>query len=279
MRFGFHVSISGGFARVVERARKVNCETMQLFTRSPRSWQHRELDPDDVARFRADLAGSGVTPVFVHAPYLPNLATVDATQRNWTIDALVTDMKRCEALGIRFLITHVGRAGETGADAALARVADNIDRVLGRAPAGPTLLLENTAGMGTEVGYRFEQLAAIIDAVESRDRVGVVLDTAHLFEAGYELRTADGLDATLREFDAAVGFGRLHLLHLNDSKTGFGSRVDRHWHIGEGEIGVDGFRLLVNHPLLAHLPGIMETPRKDEKDDLRNLATIRRLLN
>jgi len=133
--------------------------------------------------------------------------------------------------------------------------------------------------MGSEVGYRFEQLSAIIKQVDRRDRVGIVLDTAHSFEAGYELNTKQGLDATLREFDRLVGLGRLHLLHLNDSKTELGSRVDRHWHIGQGKIGLDGFRFIVNHPLLRHLPGIMETPRESPADDRENLETIRSLVS
>jgi deoxyribonuclease-4 len=139
------------------------------------------------------------------------------------------------------------------------------------------LLLENTAGMGSEVGYRFEQLAAIIGRVRDQGRIGVVLDTAHAFEAGYEFRTRSGLDATLREFDRLVGFSRLHLIHLNDSKTEFGSRVDRHWHIGVGRIGSEGMREIVNHPLLAGLPAVMETPRKSPADDIANMNTVRAL--
>ena len=151
--------------------------------------------------------------------------------------------------------------------------------VVARAPEPVMLLLENTAGMGSEVGSSFEQIATVLGGVEQADRVGVVLDTAHLFEAGYDLRTRAGLEETLRGFDRTVGFGRLHLLHLNDLKTGCGSRVDRHWHIGRGRIGLAGFREIVNHPLLRHLPGVMETPRTSSEDDLMNLRTIRRLAN
>jgi deoxyribonuclease-4 len=283
--------MAGGFSNVRERAQAVECETMQMFSSNPRGWAATELDPEDVARFRADMKDSGVSPIFVHAPYLPNLAagrdggrktgdgarpvTVPAGN---SVKALVTQAERCAALGVRFLILHVGKALGAPLDKALAQVAKNMDAVLAAAPESVTLLLENTAGMGSEVGYRFEQVAAIISRVKQRERVGVVLDTAHAFEAGYEFRTKAGLDATLREFDKVIGISRLHLIHLNDSKTEFGSRVDRHWHIGEGKIGKEGMRAIVNHPLLKNLPAVMETPRDSVADDLRNLKTIRSLV-
>jgi deoxyribonuclease IV len=269
--------MSGGFGKVRERAEAVECRTMQMFASNPRGWAAAELDADDVAKFRSDMKGSDVSPIFVHAPYLPNPAATAANARR-SIKALVTQAERCAALGVHFLILHVGKALGADEDKAIARVAKNVDAVLAAAPESVTLLLENTAGMGSEVGYRFEQIAAIIGKVKQRERVGVVLDTAHAFEAGYEFRTKAGLDATLREFDRVVGISRLHLIHLNDSKTEFGSRVDRHWHIGEGKIGKEGMREIVNHPLLRHLPAVMETPRDSVADDLRNLKTIRSLV-
>ena len=269
--------MSGGFSKVLERARAVECETMQMFSSNPRGWAVADLDAEDVARFRADMKDSGVSPVFVHAPYLPNPAAAAAYAKR-SVKALVTQAERCAALGVHFLILHMGKALGTSEDKALARVAKNVEAVLAAAPEGVTLLLENTAGMGSETGYRFEQVAAVIGRVKRRERVGVVLDTAHAFEAGYEFRTRAGLDTTLREFDRVVGISRLHLVHLNDSKTDFGSRVDRHWHIGEGKIGKDGMREIVNHPLLRHLPAVMETPRDSVADDLRNLKTTRSLV-
>ena len=277
--------MAGGFKNVRERARAVKCETMQMFCSNPRGWGVARLDPEDVARFRADMKDSGISPIFVHAPYLPNPAATAAYAKR-SVKALVTQAERCATLGVRYLVVHVGKAGglsphgdcPQGLDKALAQVAKNLDAVLAAAPEGVMLLLENTAGMGSEVGYRFEQVAAIISRVKQHDRVGVVLDTAHAFEAGYEFRTKAGLDATLREFDKLVGFSRLHLIHLNDSKTEFGSRVDRHWHIGKGKIGREGMREIVNHPLLKNLPAVMETPRDSAADDLRNLKTIRSLV-
>jgi deoxyribonuclease-4 len=158
-------------------------------------------------------------------------------------------------------------------------VVANINLIVAQAPSSVMLLVENTAGMGTEVGYRFDQLAEILDSVDCPDRVGVVLDTAHLFAAGYGLGSRSEVDRVVREFDSTVGLGRLYLLHLNDSKSERGSRLDRHWHIGQGRIGLEGFRAIVNHPLLRHMPAVLETPRKSSADDRANLLQIRRLLN
>jgi len=269
--------MSGGFGKVLELARAVECETMQMFSSNPRGWRVAELDTEDVARFRAGMKDSGISPIFVHAPYLPNPAAA-ATDAKQTIKALITQAQRCAALGVRFLILHMGKGLGAKEEEALARIANNVNAVVAGAPESVTLLLENTAGMGSEVGYRFEQIAAVIAGVKQRDRVGVVLDTAHAFAAGYEFRTKTGIDATLREFDRLVGISRLHLVHLNDSKSDFGSRVDRHWHIGEGKMGREGISLIVNHPLFKNLPAVMETPRDSAADDLRNLRTVRSLI-
>ena len=269
--------MAGGFGKVRERAEAVGCQTLQMFTSSPRGWAVAKLDPDDVAKFRADMKDSGISPIFVHAPYLPNPAAAGAEARR-AVKAVVTQVERSKELGVHFLILHTGKAMGAGEATALARIAKNVDSILAAAPDGVMLLLENTAGMGTEVGYRFEQLATVIGKVKNRERVGVVLDTAHSFEAGYEFRTRASLDETLREFDRLVGISRLHLVHLNDSKPEFGSRVDRHWHIGEGKIGKDGMREIVNHPLLRNLPAVMETPRDSAADDLRNLKAVRSLV-
>ncbi|MEO0080638.1 MAG: deoxyribonuclease IV [candidate division WOR-3 bacterium] len=278
MRFGFHISIAGGFRNVRKRAETVGCETLQMFSRNPRGWAAAELDEADVVQFRKDMEEAELEPLFVHAPYLPNLAAAERAVAKRSVAALVEDLKRCQLLGVEFLICHVGKALGTEEERAIELVAENVNRIFEAAPNRVKLLLENTAGMGSEVGYRFEQIGTIVKKIGDKDRVGVVLDTAHAFEAGYEWRTKTGIDETLRQFDRAIGLGRLYLLHLNDSKTEFGSRVDRHWHIGQGKIGPEGFRLIVNHPLLKGLPGIMETPRTGTADDLRNLKTIRSLV-
>ncbi len=277
MRFGFHISIAGGFARVRERAEALGCESIQLFTRTPRGWSASELDEEDVEKFKKDIWESGIAPVFAHAPYLPNLAATDPTLKKRSGETIAEELRRCDKLGIEFLVIHVGKTMGTDETIAQRRVAENINRIFATVPNRVKLLLENTAGMGSEIGYRFEQIAEIIDQVEEQDRLGVTLDTAHSFAAGYDWRTREVIDQTLREFDRAIGFGKLYLIHLNDSKTKFGSRVDRHWHIGKGEIGINGFREIVNHPLIKHLPAIMETPRTGIKEDRMNMRTVRGL--
>jgi deoxyribonuclease-4 len=167
---------------------------------------------------------------------------------------------------------------ESSEDEAIEAVAQGLNQALGRVKNPVILLLENTAGQGTEIGYEFGQIKKIIERVEERDRIGICLDTAHAFGAGYDLSKKEGIERTLESFDQSIGLKRLHLLHLNDSKTPLGSRKDRHWHIGEGYIGQEGFRYLINHPLLKHLPGIMETPRKDTVEDLKNMEVIRSLV-
>lgn len=277
MRTGLHVSIAGGFDRAVARARELGCETIQLFTRSPRGWQSRDLPGKEAEAFRRAARAAVIGPVFVHAPYLVNLATPERGLAARSVATMAAELERAALLGAVGVVVHPGRAHDEDRDRVLARVADRVARALDKARGNSLLLLENTAGARGDVGSRFEELAAIIARVEQRDRLGITLDTCHLFAAGYRLRGRAGLDATLREFDRVAGFGRLHLLHLNDSRFGLGSKRDRHWHIGEGEIGLAGFRLLVNHPLLRHLPGILETPRRDDADDRRNLAKLRSL--
>ena len=278
MRFGFHISITGGFKNVVERAKKKGCETIQLFSRNPRGWQYGALAEEDVEEFKKEIKASGLSPVFVHMPYLPNLASGEKPLFHKSVESLTVDLKRSEILDIPYLIMHVGKRMALPEDKAIKNVAIGINQAFDKINNRVKLLLENTAGMGSEIGYNFSQLKDIIQLVENKNRIGVVLDTAHTFEAGYNLALKDGLDQALKEFDQLVGLKRLHLLHLNDSKTDFGSRVDRHWHIGEGKIGKQGFRNIVNHPLLKHLPGIMETPRMNDKEDLKNMKTIRSLV-
>ncbi|MEO0004836.1 MAG: deoxyribonuclease IV [candidate division WOR-3 bacterium] len=277
MRFGFHISIAGGFANVRQRAEELGCDSIQLFTRSPRGWSATKLNEADVEKFKNDIKDSKISPVFAHAPYLPNLAATDPDLKKRSIETIADDLKRCATLGIEFLVVHVGKAMGADEKTAVKKVGENLNRILDLVQNRVKILLENTAGMGSETGYRFEQTAEIIDLVEQKDRFGVTLDTAHSFEAGYDWRTLKAVNETLREFDRAIGLGKLYLVHLNDSKTPFGSRVDRHWHIGKGEIGLAGFKEIVNHPLLKKLPGIMETPRTSAKEDLENMRTVRSL--
>jgi len=279
MRFGFHISIAGGFSQVVERAQRKKCETIQFFSRNPRGWKYSPLNLEEVEKFKLDLKNSELEPIFVHLPYLPNLSSPDDALYERSVLTLCEDLKRAETLGASYLITHLGRGKKGSLSEAIERMAVGINKAFSEISNSVMLLLENTAGGGTEIGFRFEHIGLLIDQIEEKGRIGVCLDTAHTFEAGYDLSNAEGLERTLREFDHFIGLKRLYLLHLNDSKTPLGSRIDRHWHIGEGYIGREGFRQIVNHPQLSHLPGIMETPRMDDREDLRNLKTIKSLIS
>jgi len=279
MRFGFHISIAGGFSRVVERAEARGCETIQFFSRNPRGWKYSPLNKKEVEAFRSSVQSPVLFPIFLHLPYLPNIASSKSKFYKRSIHSIATDLQRAECLGAHYLISHIGHRLEASEDQAIEAVSQGIDQAFEKVKNAVILLLENTAGQGTEIGYTFEQIKKIIEGVPDHERVGVCLDTAHSFEAGYDLSNKDGVERTLEAFDQTLGMKRLHLLHLNDSKTALGSRKDRHWHIGEGHIGREGFRCLVNHPSLNHLPGIMETPRKDTVEDLKNMKVIRSLVD
>jgi len=278
MRFGFHISIAGGFSKVVERANARGCETIQFFSRNPRGWKYSPLNKKEVEEFRSSIQSSTLFPVSLHMPYLPNIASFKSKFYKRSIHSIATDLQRAEQLGAQYLIIHIGHRMESSEDQAIEAVSQGIDQAFEKVKNGVMLLTENTAGQGTEIGYHFNQIKNIIEGVHDHQRMGVCLDTAHSFEAGYDLSNKDGIERTLENFDQTIGLKRLYLLHLNDSKTPLGSRKDRHWHIGGGYIGLEGFRTLVNHPLLRHLPGIMETPRKDTVEDLKNMEVIRSLV-
>jgi len=278
MKFGFHISIAGGFSKVLARAKKRECEVIQIFSRNPRVWRNFPIPVKEAKKFGEGLKRESLLPLFVHMPYLPNLASPDDDLYFKSIRCLCEDLERSKVLGASFLILHIGRRINSSEEKAIERFSEGINKALGEVKNSVRLLLENTAGQGTEIGYRFPQIKAIIDLIKEKNRIGLCLDTAHLFEAGYELRTKKGVEGTVNEFDRLVGIDKLFLLHLNDSKTPFASHSDRHWHIGKGYIGLEGFKYLVNHPDLFSLPGIMETPYKREGDDLRNMHIIRSLI-
>jgi deoxyribonuclease-4 len=278
MRFGFHISIAGGFSKVVERAEVRGCDTIQFFSRNPRGWRYDPLNETEAKEFRESIPSSGLFPIFLHLPYLPNIACSKSKFYKRSIYSIATDLQRAEQLGAQYLIIHIGHRMESSEDEAIEAVFQGINQAFDRVKNSVVLLMENTAGQGTEIGNTFEQIKRIIDGVQEKERIGICLDTAHSFEAGYDLSNKEGIERTIESFDQKIGLNRLHLLHLNDSKTPLGSRKDRHWHIGEGHIGLEGFRNLVNHPLLKRLPGIMETPRKDTIEDLKNMEVIQSLV-
>ena len=278
MRFGFHISIAGGFSKVTKRALDKQCQSIQFFSRNPRGWVYTPLDMAEVNSFTASVSRASIHPIFIHMPYLPNLASPETKLWKRSVQELCADLKRAEQLQASYVIAHIGHRGDQTEERACDRVSQAIDRAFEAVPNAVRLLLENTAGQGTEIGYRLNHLQRIIAESGHGNRLGVCLDVAHAFAAGYDVSTKRGLEETLQEFEQCIGLGKLCLLHLNDSKARLGSRVDRHWHIGKGCIGIDGFRRIVNHPALRSLPGIMETPRETDREDLMNMKVIKSLV-
>jgi len=277
MRLGFHVSIAGGFAKALKTAQTLRCESVQFFSHNPRGWSFKPLDREDVTIYKNSLLCSGIGPVAVHMPYLPNFATLNAELYKKSLAALRSNLERAHLLGADFLIAHPGSCPEGGTDDVSERIANALDHALDTVRTNVMILLENTAGQKNEVGSRFPELQKIIQASVHQKSLGVCLDTAHAFAAGYDLATEKGLERSLAEFDRHIGIQRLLLIHLNDSKTALGSHVDRHWHIGKGHIGADGLRRIINHPFLHNLGGIMETPKEAPEDDRANMRSARKL--
>ena len=275
------MSIAGGCHNALTRGREVGGEAVQLFTKNASQWKAKPLLDEDIARFQETLAGTGYSPdvLVVHDSYLINLASPDDALWEKSLAAFGEELDRAAALGIPYLVTHAGAHMGQGEPAGLARIAAGIDRVLDPRPTGPLILLETTAGQGTSLCYRFEQIAGVIEATRYPERIGVCFDTCHVFAAGYDLRDPAGYEATIGEFDRLLGLDRLKVFHLNDSKKGLGSRVDRHNHIGQGELGLEAFRLLLNDPRVNTRPMVLETEKgADGAEDRMNLATLRGLL-
>jgi deoxyribonuclease-4 len=281
MRVGVHVSIAGGLLEALDRAERLSCQTMQIFSRSPRGGPAPRLDPEQVSAFRQRRSAAGIDPLVVHGPYIINLASPDRAVFERSAAMCRDEYRRCQQLGARYLVLHVGSHRGGGEEQGIQRVAEAVNRILDGPSVGDDpvmVLLENTAGSGQGLGYRFEQLAAMRAAVEDASRVGFCLDTAHLFASGMPIHAADGLEQTMTACEQILGFEQVRVLHLNDSKSAFDSHVDRHWHIGQGQIGLDAMRRIVTHPRLTTLPAILETPKDSDEDDPRNLTTVRHLL-
>lgn len=277
MRIGLHVSIAGNIYESLERAKALGCNTMQIFSRNPRGWQVSKLDKDDVKEFKALKLKYDIKPVVVHIPYIINLATPDDVLYKKSIDAYVEDVKRADELGAEYFVTHLGSHVGSGEDNGINRFSEALKTIIKRAQPATTILLENTAGSGDGIGYRFEHLKRIIDKQEKKSKVGVCLDTAHTFEAGYDIKSPAGLEKTLKEFDKLLGLDAIKVVHFNDSLSPLASHVDRHEHIGKGKIGLDAMARMINHPKLKNAAFIMETPKNTDKDDLMNMAMVKRI--
>jgi deoxyribonuclease-4 len=269
-RLGAHLSIAGGLPRAVDRAEASGCQALQIFTKSAGQWRARVLPADEIALFRRRVRQTKIRPVVAHNSYLINVAAADRALRRKSTEALRDELDRAESLGLDGLVMHPGSYTSGTESGGLRLIADALAAILESRPAGRTrILLEQTAGQGTNLGHRFEHLAEIIDRLGGSPRVGVCLDTCHLLTAGYDICSEDGYCDTFRQFGRIVGFSRLKAFHLNDSKKPCASRVDRHEHIGKGCIGIEPFRRLVNDPRFAKLPMLLETPKLDTPQSRR----------
>lgn len=276
---GAHVSVAGGVSTGLDRAGEIRCEAVQIFAKNNKCWVEGPLAPPEVRQFRAKALRFRRANLMSHAGYLINLSASDPDIYKRSMASMHDELSRAEALGLRWVVLHPGSHGGRGEEWGLARVAASLDRILYRTRrfrAG--ILLETTAGQGNALGWRFEHLRQIRRRLKDSRRIGVCVDTCHIFAAGYEIRTRRGYDSTMAELARQVGLRNVKAFHLNDSVKGFGSRVDRHAHIGQGEIGVDAFRFLMNDRRFAGLPMVLETPKgPDMKEDVMNLRLLRRL--
>jgi deoxyribonuclease-4 len=277
------MSIAGGIDKALWRGMKLGCDVIQLFTKNANQWRAKPLLTDAIEAFRQARRETRVRPVAAHDSYLINLASPDEGLYKRSVEALWEEMGRAETLGLPYLVMHPGSHRGGGEEEGLYGIARAINLLHYQGPdIKVQILLETTAGQGATVGYRFEHFARIIEMIEEDERIGVCLDTSHVFAAGYAIETSEGYEATMKEFDRIIGLGRLKLIHLNDSKAAVGTRVDRHEHIGQGYLGLESFRLLMQDTRLADIPFILETPKgkapSGEDWDRVNLRTLRGLV-
>jgi len=279
MILGVHVSGAGKIYESLNIAKSLGCDTMQIFTRSPQAWRHdAKLDPADIDEFKRRRKEFKINPVFIHISYLINLASPDLRLYHGSIRAYIDDIKEADKLGADYIVTHMGSHKETSEDAGIKRLIGALNTILDETKDSRVgILLENTSGSGSWLGYRFYHQKKIIAGVKNKERVGLCLDTAHAYLAGYDLASKDGLAKMLSEIEKMVGIKLIKLIHLNDAAGALGCHHDRHDHIGKGSIGLEGMKRVINHPKLKNIPMILETPKDDATSDVLNLALVRKL--
>lgn len=280
MRLGAHMSISGGKDKAITRGNKIGCESVQIFTGNVRSWASKPLDMKEIDRFKQNRDKFDIWPIISHNSYLVNLANLDQEKLQKSYDSMVDELTKAEQLGLDFINMHPGNKDkEEEENTALFRIAAQINNLIASTKeSSVTILLETTAGQGNDVGYKFEHMKTIIDEIDDKNRIGVCFDTQHSFAAGYDFRTKEAYESLWDQFDKTIGLEYLHAFHLNDSKSELGSKVDRHEHIGQGEIGTEPFNFFVNDSRFKEFPGILETPNGME-DFEKNLRILKGLRN
>lgn len=278
MPLGVHTSIAGHISYSIRRALKLGCETMQIFSHSPRGWRVKPFTQKDIKEFRVSLKESGISPLIVHTSYLINLASPEERIYKRSIRLFLQEIKRALELGADLIVTHLGSTKGKRPGFGVKRVVEAFTRILAYYKGGIGILLENTSGSGWAFGWRLEDIGKVIKAVGVGSGVGFCFDTCHGVAAGYPLGKAGDIDRLVERIDRDIGLEFLRLIHLNDSVGGVNSRLDRHQHIGKGSIGIEGFRVIVNHPLLKGLPMVLETPKRSDRDDIRNMRVVRGLI-
>jgi len=278
MILGVHISGSGKIYQALDIAHKLKCQTMQIFARNPQQWRSGSLDPKDIVEFKLRRKKFKIDPVFIHISYLINLASPNPRLYQGSIRAYIEDMQDADKIKADYIVTHMGSHKETSEEAGIKRLIVALNKILDETKGSKVgILLENTSGSGSWLGYKFEHQKKIISGIKEKSRIGLCLDTAHAYLAGYDLATKAGLAKLLAEIDTQVGLKLLKLIHLNDAYGARGSHHDRHDHIGKGSIGLAGIKRIITHPKLKNIPMILETPKDDQTSDSLNLALVRKL--
>ncbi len=279
---GAHLSIAKGLHRALYEANKLQCSALQIFTKNAATWKEKGLTPDDIAKFHRAREKTGIRQIASHTSYLINPAAIDKKKYTLSCNALANELARSSSLGIPYVVLHPGSHMGSGEHKGIKQIAKAINKIFSSTPVSKTrLLIETCAGQGTGIGHTFEQIASILEKIDNTDKIGVCLDTCHIFAAGYDIRTRKAYNETIKTFDEIIGLQQLYLIHLNDSKKELGSRIDRHEQIGKGFIGLKAFELIMNDNRLRHVPKIIETPKGKAggKMDRINLDTLIGLLH
>jgi deoxyribonuclease IV len=274
---GAHMPATGGLGNSVRKGKAMGCTAIQVFTSSPQQWRSKPVTDEMATAFQEALMETGITSVTSHDSYLINLCAQDPAKREQSIEGMKGEIERCAKYGIPNVVSHMGAHMGSGVEWGLAGVAESFQRILDETPDTVTVCMETTAGQGSSLMSRFEELAAVMNALKGHQRIGICLDTCHVFVAGYDIRTEETFNATFEEFDKVIGLSRLRVIHCNDSKKGLGSKVDRHAHIGEGELGLKSFELLVNDKRFENIPILLETDPADEGHE-RDIAALKSLM-